>query len=682
MKTLKFVIHFSVVLLLIAGCDIIIPPEIPPEIIHGDGSALQKDFIEGHYIVVLSHEPASRNARADEALEALTREVNRNAHARVNRSYRNALTGFAAKLTDEQVDALQKDPRVLSVEQDSYDYPTSNVTVQEYTIWGLDRIDQREQPLDRAYAYTETGTGVTAYIIDSGIRYTHDEFGGRASLGHDFVLEDDPDNTDPNQAPGEDCSGHGTHVAGTVGGATYGVAKDVDLVSVRVFGCTGGSPRSRTIAAVDWVTGNAVQPAVVNMSLGGGANNALDVAIENSIEAGFHYVTSAGNSNNDACYYSPARSPVVLTVGASQIDDHRAWFSNYGPCVDVYAPGVAITSASNVDNTSTNLYNGTSMASPHVAGIVAMYLENNPGATPAQVLSAIVDNSEQGVVADVPSGSNNMVYSLWTAVDFTPPPPPDITLTTAALKVQGNQTVDLTWHPNGYGNVQVFRNGTVITAGYNVGYYRDNTGVKGNSGTYVHQICEMYYEINACSEEITTIFGDGDDDAPNVPPTADFIYQTNGLSVQFTDTSTDSDGTIVSWSWTFGDGNSSVTQHPYHTYSEDGTYTVSLTVTDNDGATDTASKSVTVSAEDPEPGDITLTANGYKVRGRWHADLYWTPSGTSGMVDVYRNGSIVASSQNNGSYTDATDFRGGGSLTYMVCEAGTNTCSNEVTVNF
>ena len=205
----------------------------------------------------------------------------------------------------------------------------------------------------------------------------------------------------------------------------------------------------------------------------------------------------------------------------------------------------------------------------------------------------------------------------------------------------------------------------------------------------MHQICESssYYLTPSCSEKVTTIFGDGggDDevDDPNTPPTADFTYQADGLTVQFTDASTDSDGTIVSWNWNFGDGNSSTSQYPLHSYSESGTYSVSLTVTDNDGDTGSTSKSVSVSDGDPvPPGEITLSAEGYKVQGRWRADLSWTPSGTSENVDVYRDGSVIATTPNDGSYTDATNFRGGGSLTYKVCEAGTDTCSNEISVDF
>jgi len=662
------------------------------------------DVIEGHYIVILTELPGRENPRAAAALEALSKDVGNMQGARLNRTYKSVLTGFAAELSDEQAEQLRRDPRVQSVEQDRYVYPASDFTLQEYPIWGLDRIDQRETLLDRAYAYTATGAGVTAYIIDSGIFYDHPEFGGRASLGYDFVLEDNPDNTDPNQGAGEDCMGHGTHVAGTVGGSTYGVAKDVDLVSVRVFGCSGGTPRSRVIAAVDWVTQDVQEnerlPAVVNMSLGGMYHpdaSSYDIAIGNSTAAGINYVVAAMNNNDDACNFEPARNPDALTIGASQIGDYRAWFSNYGDCVDLYAPGVSILSAVHTDDWSgdgsyTSSYSGTSMASPHVAGVVALYLETNPAASPADVHAEILANSTPDAVTDVPFGTNDLLFSLWQPLEFTPSPSPlmDIGLTTTGLKIRGKQVVDLAWNPVDVW-VEIFRDGSLIsrTLGPGAELYRDNTEVNGNDGTYVHQICESssYYLTPSCSEKVTTIFGDGggDDevDDPNTPPTADFTYQADGLTVQFTDASTDSDGTIVSWNWNFGDGNSSTSQYPLHSYSESGTYSVSLTVTDNDGDTGSTSKSVSVSDGDPvPPGEITLSAEGYKVQGRWRADLSWTTSGTFANVDVYRDGTVITTTQNDGSYTDATNFRGGGSLTYKVCEAGTDACSNEVTVEF
>jgi subtilisin family serine protease len=555
------------------------------------------DVIEGHYIVLLSEQPAARNMAAEAALESVTADLSRQPGARVNRTYRHALSGFAAELTDEQVEALRRDPRVLSVERDSYVYPGSGVEVQEYPIWNLDRIDQRGSMLDYAYAYTATGEGVTAYVIDSGIRYSHAEFSGRASLGYDFVLEENPENTDPHQGPGEDCMGHGTHVAGTLGGRTHGVAKSVDLVSVRVFGCSGGAWRSTVLAAVDWVTANAVLPAVANMSLGG-LKDGLDIyriAIQNANAAGVNHVVSAGNANTDACEYEPARTPEAITVGASTLGDNRASFSNYGDCVDLYAPGSMISSASHLDDTGFRGMQGTSMAAPHVAGVVALYLQAYPNALPAEVHSAIVANATPEAVSSVPSGTNALVHSLWGSVDFTPPPPPPLNLAATGAREQGNQIVYLTWDVTGDPHVRITRNGSVIIHSHpNSGSYRDNTGVKGTHGTHVHQVCKVHY---VCSEFVTTVFGDGGGDDPPPPsgdgPTASFSYRCqNSATCQFTDTSTPGGSAIGGWLWTSSNGQSATTQNTAFTFTAAGSYTVMLRITDANGRSDDTSAAV------------------------------------------------------------------------------------------
>jgi subtilisin family serine protease len=602
--------HLGFVLLfLVAGCmdgDHPTAPTQPDDALGAISDGRGSDIIEGHYIVVLSKQPAAQSASAEAALESVTAALSRRGGASVNRTYRHTLTGFAAELTDEQFEELRRDPRVLAIEQDSYVYLTNDGIVQEYPTWGLDRIDQREPLLDRAYAYTAMGQGVTAYIMDSGIRYSHEEFGGRASLGYDFVLDDDPDNTDPNQEPGDDCRGHGTHVAGTVGGTTYGVAKHVSLVSVRVFGCGAGSPRSRVLAAIEWITANAAHPAVVNMSLGGYSNElseSSEIAIENSIEAGIHYVTSAGNSNEDACLWFPALLSGVLTVGAVDIGGGRASFSNYGDCVDLFAPGVSIISAFITDDWSgdgsyTRSWGGTSMASPHVTGVVALYLEPNPAASPAEVHAAILANSTPDAVTDVPSGTNSLLHSLWSSFGFTPPPLPELNLSTTGLKVQGKHAIDLAWDsPSGGSRVQVFRDESLIAQGWGYGSYRDQTGERGNDASYVHQVCqrheEEHYQLREnCSEKVTTIFGSGGDDGgtdppPGEGPAASFDYSCdNSPTCQFTDNST---GQIDEWRWTSTSGHSSVEQHPHFTFSGAGSHTVTLKVTDGAVSSDEAS---------------------------------------------------------------------------------------------
>lgn len=677
-------ILFSI--LLIAGLFISCSEEIliPEETANATAGNDVNEIIEGHYIVILSNEPAVKSTAQKKNLDDLSKELTELPGAKINRQYTNVLTGFAAELTDEQVEELLQDPRVQSIEPDRYMYLSNDPNVQEYPTWGIDRIDQREPLLDRIYASNTTGSGVTVYVIDSGIRFTHDEFEGRASNGYDFVLDQDPDNTNPSQGPGEDCMGHGTHVAGTIGGTTVGVAKDVNLVSLRVFGCTGMTPYTRVVAAIDWITSNAEHPAVVNLSLGGVYVEWMNAAVENSIATGIHFAIAAGNSNDDACNQSPASAPSALTVGSSNIFNARSNWSNYGSCVDIYAPGHDIYSAIHTGDFAYTRYNGTSMAAPHVAGVVALYLESNPTASPADVHAAIVSNATENAVTNVPGGINNLLYSLWQPVSFTPPPAPSFYPTAVGSKIQGKHVIDLTWQPSNAPRIAIYRNGEHVATTFNTGSFRDNTGIGGNNATYTHQICELNY--NSCSEDyVVTVFGNGGSGggSQNSPPTASFTYTANLLNVSFTDTSTDSDGTIVSWNWNFGDGNTSSSQNPQHTYASAGSYSVALTVTDNEGATGSTSNNITVTDNNqPPPGEIALTGNGYKVRGRWTADLSWTPANSS-MIDIYRNGSIIAAVANTGSYTDATDFNGSGSLNYQVCEAGgTTTCSNQITVNF
>ncbi|MBA4860571.1 S8 family peptidase [Streptomyces sp. PSKA54] len=325
----------------------------------------------------------------------------------LDRVYSSALKGFSAELTKSEAAELARDPKVAYVQQNQV--LRINDTQSDAT-WGIDRIDQRDLPLSKTYTYNTTASNVTAYIIDTGIRTSHSEFGGRASVGTDTV---------GGGQNGQDCNGHGTHVAGTVGGKTYGVAKGVKLVAVRVLDCNGSGTTAGVVAGIDWVTANAVKPAVANMSLGGGADTTLDNAVKRSIASGVSYSIAAGNGNilgwpQNACNYSPARVPEAITVGATDSSDRRASFSNYGTCLDLFAPGVSIASAWDDSDTATNTISGTSMATPHTAGVAALYLATHPTATPAQVRDAVVNGATSGKVTDPRTGSpNRLLYSLF-----------------------------------------------------------------------------------------------------------------------------------------------------------------------------------------------------------------------------------------------------------------------------
>jgi subtilisin family serine protease len=375
----------------------------PPAGAGGQAGAHGKP-IRDAYIVVLK-----RDSEGDAGTTG--QQLAKENGGRVDKVYRNALKGFSGTFTAQRAESLRHNPKVAYVEQDTT--VTADATETPAT-WGLDRIDQRTLPLNSNYDYTSTGAGVNAYVIDTGIHASHSEFTGRVGNGYDAVTAG---------GTADDCNGHGTHVAGTIGGTTYGVAKQVTLHPVRVLDCSGSGSNSGVIAGIDWVKANHVGPSVANMSLGGGASTALDTAVNNAIGAGVTFSVAAGNDNLDACNSSPARTPAAITVGATTNTDSRASYSNYGNCLDVFAPGSSITSAWNTGDTATNTISGTSMATPHVTGVAALALSKNAGLTPAQVRDSIVNSGSAGTVSAAGTGSPNvLLYSGLTAPATTPPP--------------------------------------------------------------------------------------------------------------------------------------------------------------------------------------------------------------------------------------------------------------------
>ncbi|CAB1262570.1 alkaline serine exoprotease A precursor [Vibrio cholerae] len=377
--------------------------------------------IKNQYIVVLK-QPATIMSNDLQAFQQFTqRSVNAlaNKHAlEIKNVFDSALSGFSAELTAEQLQALRADPNVDYIEQNQIItvnpiISASANAAQDNVTWGIDRIDQRDLPLNRSYNYNYDGSGVTAYVIDTGIAFNHPEFGGRAKSGYDFIDND-------NDA--SDCQGHGTHVAGTIGGAQYGVAKNVNLVGVRVLGCDGSGSTEAIARGIDWVAQNASGPSVANLSLGGGISQAMDQAVARLVQRGVTAVIAAGNDNKDACQVSPAREPSGITVGSTTNNDGRSNFSNWGNCVQIFAPGSDVTSASHKGGTTT--MSGTSMASPHVAGVAALYLQENKNLSPNQIKTLLSDRSTKGKVSDTQGTPNKLLYSL-TDNNTTPNPEPN-----------------------------------------------------------------------------------------------------------------------------------------------------------------------------------------------------------------------------------------------------------------
>jgi subtilisin family serine protease len=414
---------------------------------------------------------------------------------RASYRYHSAIKGFAATMPAAAVEAIRQNPNVKYIEQDQIAHI---VTTQNNPTWGLDRIDQRNLPLSNSYTYDQTGAGLDAYMIDTGIRFTHSDFGGRAVSGYNAISVG---------SPALDDNGHGTHTAGTTGGATYGVAKGVRLIAVKVLNSAGSGTYAQVIAGVDFVTSDhTTTPAAANMSLGGPISTALDDAVRASIADGVVYCVSAGNGSTDASTQSPADVAECITVGATSISDGFASFSNFGPIVDLCAPGVSVTSDWNTTDAATNTISGTSMSAPHVTGTSILYLAANPGANPAAVQSALVANATTGVISGVPAGTaNRLLYSL-----FGPPPPPP-GLTAPVLVSPGNgsstsRSPTLTWNAvtgaTSY-RVQVSTSSSFGTLAWDQSLAGTSTTVTGLLGKTTY-----FWRVNAINSTETSAWSD------------------------------------------------------------------------------------------------------------------------------------------------------------------------------
>ncbi len=368
-------------------------------LIEPSGDLLTRN-LPGEYIVVLNDSVRNVSDAVDEVNVVVTHQ------------WQSAIKGYAIRAGAQGLLEVRRSARVKYVEPNGV--VNLSATQTPTPSWGIDRIDQSALPLNNNYSYPNQASGVHAYILDTGIRQTHTEFAGRMSTQRFDAIT--PGGT------AADCHGHGTHVAGTVGGTTYGVAKGVTLHAVRVLNCQGSGTWAQIISGLDWVAQNRVMPAVANMSLGGGASASIDNAVATLVSQGVFVAVAAGNDNADACNYSPARAPTAATIGSTTSSDGRSSFSNYGTCVDLFAPGSGIVSAYYTSDNATATSSGTSMASPHVAGAGAIYLGANPSASPAQVVSALVGGAVSGAIGNVGAGSPNRLLNV--AFIGTPPPPP------------------------------------------------------------------------------------------------------------------------------------------------------------------------------------------------------------------------------------------------------------------
>ena len=545
----------------------------------------------GSYIVVMR---PTTSAFARASMQSMIDQSS----ATVEHTYTTVFNGFSAKMSDSAAAVLRLRSDVAIVEPDEIVHIYGTQTPAQ---WNLDRLDQAALPLDNSYSTTTTGSGVSAYIIDTGIRTSHAEFGGRAVDAFSSITDN-----------AQDCNGHGTHVAGTIGGATYGVAKSVKLYAIKVLDCNGSGRVSGVIAGIDWVTANAVHPAVANLSLGGGTSASLDAAVQYSIASGVTYAVAAGNSGSDACYESPSRVAAAITVGASNASDQRAGFSNIGSCVDIFAPGVDVQSAWNGSDNDTRYASGTSMAAPHVAGVAALYLESHRSALPPEVAAVLAGAADSNVLSDV-QGSPNLLLSTVRGATVSVPPvpidnPPVASFTAScvalACVVDGSTSSD-------DGQIVLYNwsmPGATVSAA--IGSRAAPVYLAGGVKSITLTVTDNTGKTSSITQTVSVA-------VPNQAPVAQFSSSCAFLTCSFDGASSTDDTGISDYSWTWSLGSQTGSANGAtadFTFPHPGNYTITLTVKDLNGVTNSVSHSMVVTKANSSPSaSIASPANNSAV---------------------------------------------------------------------